>query len=222
MIVQAMGGLCNRLRVTLSYRALHGPIGVVWVPDGEICGARFDDVFCSLPGVTFLSSHGQGEHHKTCDPAPEAPRDWQHGYRQLQLREEYRERWAALRPGVPYSAIHVRRTDHARLAADNPTRDEEFVSFVQHAQPVVYVATDNGTTQAQYLTAVAESGRRPICASYIHTHARQDESGQRNTTLAEAALDLFMCAGADLFLGSRASSFSDAVEMLKRMGGWWS
>ena len=221
MIVHAIGGLANRLRVVLSHLATHGPIGVVWVPDGEIAGARFEDVFMPLAGVTFYY-HATGASCRTCDPAQFAPAGWEESYRKLHMRPEYRDKLNAIRPPEPYSAIHVRRTDHSAIAAQDPTRDEEFVEFIHHAYRLVYIATDNGTTQRQYINTVLETGRTPVYVAPIHEHERQDMSGQRNTTLADSAIDLFACAGAYTFEGTRHSSFSNTAMMLKRIGGWWS
>lgn len=214
MIVHAIGGLANRLRVVLSHLATHGPIGVVWVPDGEIAGARFEDVFMPLAAVTFYY-HATGASYRTCDPAPNAPAQWERDYALLHLRGDHAQRYRELRPVEPYSAIHVRRTDHDAIAAQDPTRDDEFAEFIQSAHRIVYIATDNGTTQRRFISAVLETGRTPVYVAPIHEHERQDMSGQRNTTLADSAIDLFMCAGADTFKGTRHSSFSNLIHTLR-------
>ena len=43
MIVETYAGLCNRLRVLLSYRARYGPIEVIWPRDPEIANGHFLD-----------------------------------------------------------------------------------------------------------------------------------------------------------------------------------
>ena len=214
MIVHAIGGLANRLRVVFSHRAKHGEIAVQWAPDGEIAGARFDDVFMAIPAVTFLYDD-RVPVGGTTDPAPNAPAQWERDYSLLRLRDDHAQRYCALRPGEPYSAIHVRRTDHSAIAAQDPTRDEEFVEFIHHAYRLVYIATDNGTTQRQYINTVLETGRTPVYVAPIHEHERQDMSGQRNTTLADSAIDLFACAGAYTFKGTRHSSFSNLIQTLR-------
>ena len=42
MIVETYAGLCNRLRVLLSYRARYGPIDVIWPRDPEVQLQRGD------------------------------------------------------------------------------------------------------------------------------------------------------------------------------------
>lgn len=217
MIVHAYGGLSNRLRVIFSHLATHGPIGVVWVPDGEIAGARFEDVFMPLAGVTFYY-HATGASYRTCDPAPGAPAGWEESYRKLHLRPEYRDKLNAICPPEPYSAIHVRRTDHRDYApaCTDATQDEEFLRFIDdEAHQDVYIATDNGTTQREFRRYVERTCRKPHTNSLMHIHERQDVGGQRNSTLADAAIDLFICAGADDFMGSRHSSFTNLIHTLR-------
>ena len=222
MIVHCYGGISNRLRVILSYRAKYGEVDVVWLPDGEICGARFLDVFEPIAGVRFIEPKHES-YYRTCDPAPDVPPYWQEMYGRLTLRLEYHARWLVLRPSEPYDAIHVRRTDHhdyepARLA---PTTDETFYGFLSGATQPVWLATDNGTTQLQYMRGIRAAGRTCLVCDGIHVHERENMSGQRNTTLADAAIDLFMCAGAVNFFGSRHSSFTNAIHTLRNLTGWW-
>jgi hypothetical protein len=78
----------------------------------------------------------------------------------------------------------------------------------------VYLATDNGETQAQVLAAFSE-GRVHVGAR-ISGGARQDMNDHhRNGTLADAAVDLFVCAGAEQFLGAGFGSFSATIEILR-------
>jgi hypothetical protein len=224
--IEVTGGLCNRLRALLSYRAAHGKLEVVWCRDGEICGGHFRDVFEFLPGVRFISPR-DGVPAK-CAPADVPEAMWIEGYRELRLIPHIRRRYERMRPGEPYSAIHVRRTDNYEIVdmennGVQGTTDEEFIEWAAAATTPVYIATDNGTTQRKFIEAVQASGKRAMYAELIVEHARQNDGGQRNTSLECAALDLFMCAGSSAFLGTRAtSSFTHAVEQLRQMdGAWW-
>lgn len=219
MIIHAYGGLANRLRVILSYGSA-GYRYFRWDRDGEIAHARFDDVFVPLYGINFVDA---GVHTlRTCDPLQSAPPDWNQSYRLLRLRN-----WRLFhttRPIEPYGAIHVRRTDHVGYARElrNETPDTEFLSWLSTAPLRIYLATDNGDTQLEYMKAIRESGRDCFVYNNIIRHDNQDDGGVRNTSLTHAAVDLFICAGATSFKGTRESSFSDAITMLKELGGWWS
>lgn len=227
--VHAHGGLANRLRVVLSYLHVKGaPLEVVWWPDSQVAGGRFADVFEPLRGVRFLDA-GDAE-ESSCHPSPEAwaRQDWLLRYRDLRLVAAHREAaegWARFAPTKDYVAIHVRRTDHVALAEKlgERTPDEDFFAWCRRTpalQPV-YLATDNGTTQAHFLRALRELGKRPFAWSVLEPHDRENLHDHRNTTLAEAAIDLYACARARDFLGTRASSFTHTIEILRRIGGWW-
>ena len=213
MIVRVIGGLCNRLRTVLSYRAA-GVSLFQWVPDGEIANARFDDVFEPLAGVQFVDT--ESPDIVTCDPSHEAP-GWETNYRSLRLRPEHLARVKEVRPPYPYAAMHIRRTDHkdyepARL---DPTTDDEFHRWVATLPGVytVFLATDNALTQREFPFAIANR--------LIDSHPEQDTGGHRNTSLADAAVDIFVCAGAHCFMGSKHSSFTDTIVLLRSLGGWW-
>jgi len=223
MIIYAHGGLANRLRVILSFRSVYGPIDVLWKTDTQVSGARFVDVFEPLKNVRFVYTTETFD-TSTCHPCPEAKPGWQNSYRELTLLPAHRATLASLTANRPYSAVHIRRTDHVQLAKsyDKFTTDDQFVAWLRNAHSPIYLATDNGSTQAQFLAEIAETGKQVIVHGRIREHAEQDKHDHRNTGLADAAIDLFACAGAAWFMGSGASSFSDTATMLRKLGGWWS
>lgn len=222
MIIHCYGGLSNRLRVLLSYGAA-GYTMFRWDEDGEIAFGAFRDVFHSLAGLRFVTG-GSLQTFRTCDPLLTAPSNWQESYRLLRFRSECEDWYRHVRPESTYGAIHVRRTDHVAYARalNNETPDAEFYSWLETAPKRVYLATDNAKTQMQYWDKIRESGRTPFVSAQILEHLRQDEGGVRTTSLATAAIDLFACAGASSFKGTRESSFSDTIDMLHKLGGWWS
>jgi hypothetical protein len=229
VIVEAIGGLANRLRVVLSYWAAYSHIEVVWRPDGEIANAKFGDVFQALPGrVTFLEDHPSPQ-YRTTDPVHGVA--WAPRYGQLRLRADHYERWRVLRAtGTgPYDAMHVRRTDIVDYSKTipNPT-DEQFVAWGLERTRPIFVACDNGTTQRKLIraidptsTSVANAPPRVFFNRVIAVHDLENIGGVRNTTLADAAIDLFMCGGSADFLGTEMSSFTNAVHVLRGMDGWW-
>lgn len=220
MIVHAYGGLCNRLRVVLSYRAA-GVSEFRWDADGEIAGAHFGDVFRPLRGVSFVTG---GADLRTCDPCPSAPDGWQAAYRELTLIPCHLAAFQRLAATRPFGAMHVRRGDHVDYAKSlgTFTPDDEFVTWLQSAPERVYLATDTAKSQRAAEAWIMSANRTPIVHSDIASHPEEDVGGRRNTDLHIAALDLFACASADSFKGTRESSFSDTVRMLRAMKGWWS
>jgi hypothetical protein len=225
VVVEAIGGLANRVRVTLSYRAAYGRVDVVWRRTGEIGRSAWSDVFESLDGVRFFDDY-LAPVHKTTDPLHNS---WLPAYRDVRLRADHRARFEQLRAGVSicdrlerpsYQAMHVRRTDLGSDVAPNAQPDRDFVAWALRQPGPVYIATDNGTTQREMAAAIRE--KDPFFLATIPEHDRQNETDQRNTPLADAAIDLFFCAGADAFMGTNGSSFTSTVEALRQIHGWWS
>src|ERR1019366_423117 len=105
---------------------------------------------------------------------------------------------------------------------NNFTTDDEFRAWLKREPHDVYLATDNGTAQLQWMREIREAGRHCIVLDGIRVHDKENESGQRNTSLAAAAIDLFACAKASDFAGSGESSFSHLVRTLHDLTGWWS
>lgn len=228
--LHAMGGLANRLRTILSYRAVHGSIVCEWDPTKETAVAfgHFLDVFEPIQGVTFETPTDAwetvrhdggvlkiGDITYDNDPHREAPMDWTKGYLELQLRPEH----AARLPKGIYDAMHIRRTDLTPMAASlgNLTPDDEFFAWARTGWRPVWLATDNGTTQLLYQGKLKELGRQAMRLAPIQENERQDEHDFRNTTLADAAIDLFACSKAVDFKGTRESSFTLAIELLRRL-----
>ena len=213
MIVQAIGGLCNRLRVVLSWRAA-GATRFVWEPDEEICRAHFLGVFEPIDGVTWVDGEAD---LTTFDPCPHAPSNWQTAYNELQLLDGFMVGY--MKERRPYSAIHVRRTDHVALAKQcgTYTDDDAFRSWLKAAPSPIYVATDNAASQATFLDYIIRTlGKDAIASDMIEA-----SDHQRQTSLAQSVTDLFACAGSAQFMGSGESSFTNLIHTLRSMKGWW-
>lgn len=221
MRLHAVGGLCNRLRAVLSYRALHRDLEVLWRPDEYVSGVRFEDVFDPLEGVRFLSV-AAGWDVEDYAPAKDAPEDWEKSYGDLVpvgfLGQRIADTIEGLRGtgSLDYTAIHVRRTDHAAAVAFRGEALDPLGAYLDFAGPgPLYLATDNRETQTWfrahrlvYVSAVLRGEQ----AQDLHDH-------RRNGTLADAVVDLYVCSMASRFMGTRDSSFTDTIHALRRLYG---
>jgi hypothetical protein len=187
----------------------------VWHVDEYVSHASFEDVFEPLERVTFSTRGGWDiEDHGI---AQDAPRDWRRAYREFRPVSAIAARIAALKGDLtPYIAVHVRRTDMRPLASrlGVELRGDDVVEawIRKHAKGrPVYLATDNGETQARYLAL----GGVHIGASLTGRETQDEADHHRNGTLADAVVDLFTCAGAMRFLGSGFGSFSATIEILR-------
>ena len=162
-----------------------------------------------------------------------------------EVRARVDETLSALRPS--FLSLHIRRTDHCkwtrRLSSSNRQvawtcccmlthtfgqfastggsnlTDEDFAAFAAshralHAK--VFLATDNAATQAKVSAAAISTGQAVVTAQDIVP----DRSKLRQTSLEDAAVDIFTAAQADgPFMGTFSSSFSDTIMRLRKLGG---
>ena len=227
LYVMATDGLGNRLRVVLSFAAIAAERGrrlrVLW-PVNNVCPGRFEDAFEPLPNVTFVDQHDDSL------PRPRFPPPSHDFHPELKVRGEQAvsEAYRALRPtpavharvhaileelGASFLSLHLRRTDHW----GGPDTDEAFMDYVD-AQPRqhVFLATDNAATQEKLVAYATRHGTRVFTAQTIVA----DQTRLRQTSLPDAAVDLFVAAHATgPFKGTKTSSFSDTILRLRRQQG---
>jgi hypothetical protein len=226
--VICMGGLGNRLRVILSYRALYGEIVVRWARSTGVCRGSFLDVFEPLSGVTFEDAGDglaqdivarEGEIGPVSSASFVAPPSWPMGYLQLKPRPEVLERVAALKDGAlygePYVAIHARHSDHDENAArfGHVTTNDELLQWYHPRGGPLYLATECKKTEAWFRRAVPHV---IVNRDWDHQVIHYDE---RPGTLADAVVDMWMCLGAAAFRGTWISSFSETVSLMRCGGG---
>lgn len=238
LVIVAVEGLCNRLRATLSYRLVAHeqgrPLHVIWRKD-DYCPGHFLDVFLPIPGVKFFKSPPNGASlaslHAATDthPSVKATPNEAYSYAPLTpsdaLRQAIAQQLATC--GQSFAAMHVRRTDlFTAVPASQHTQDAEFEAWADSLVPrvnerraprhkdgvCIFVATDNAETQQRFLSTYGDAAK---------VHKRIKPSGAlRQTALAEAVVDLFVCAAASLgFMGSHYSSYSDAIRFLRAAHG---
>lgn len=216
--LHAVGGLCNRLRAILSYRDVYGSLEVVWEPDEYVSRGRWADVFEPLPGLSFRDDGAWDA--EDFAPHKDAPNGWQGAYGELYPVHAVRTRIRGFtgEDMPPYIACHVRRTDHVPdvgTHGGNMTRLSEFLDWAQGWDGPIYVATDNGETQIKLRNAWPD---RFLCGAALDGAEEQALTNHaRNGVLADAVVDLFVCARARRFKGSRASSFSETIEILREL-----
>lgn len=236
MRLRVHGGLCNRLRAMLSYGIVHPNLTVEWPVDSAIAFGRFEDVFEPMPGLHIVEPPpGAKTHNNGLDtwvdggtmvdlnPCTNAPKNWGYIYQALHLLPQHKE--SLLRVSQPpYIAMHVRRTDSVGYAKsiNQLLPDDAYITWAKgRLEPRVYLATDNGTTQREFIGVLRAVGKEVLVQTPILEHAEQDRHDYRNTSLVAAAIDMYACARAVGFKGSPASSFTHTIVALHEMGGWW-
>jgi hypothetical protein len=189
LYVKPTGGLGNYLRVIFSWlkraRAEQQGLTVVWERT-TACNGYYEELFEPVRDLTIVHWTTKPLNYEGCDPCGDYSL-----VRELTLKVASIETRAA---------IHVRGTDFGS------PQYEPFEQFIESCEDPVFLATDDVVTQRHFMTKYP--GR-------IKIHAEITGKGLRQTTLKVAAIDLFTCAKADKFLGTKNSSFTDIIELLR-------
>jgi hypothetical protein len=240
-IVEPIGGLSNRLRVIMAAKTLCEELGlnlkINWLYDSrfchemrksEICGTHFLEVFEPLQTVknteiSFVSTPElptvkNGENFYRGTDVGFARIRVSEFYKKLTAQYKFLKPRAYLREQIdlltkrhsPYRSLHIRRGDHLRYLKKikiEPDSLDKFESFIR-AEPggLFFLATDCKKTQL--LLTSKYKGR-------LFTSASLDSSATRPTSLQEAVVDIFLCVNSQKFLGTKLSSFSGLIQMLR-------
>ena len=220
MIIGVLGGLCNRLRVILSYKRTHRDLDVVWPANDEVTGARFEDVFEPLRGVRF---HHEGtadfwtnESEKGIAPA------WEDLYPLPRVTSVVSGLQRA--NGMPYIQIHVRRMDVTYLAkaAGHMTSDQDFADWVKNRPGFpLYISCDNRETQERLATRFEKDGRNVFLPPFLLVGQENVERGQapRHASMLHSVVNMYMGVDARDFMGSYESSGVVAIQKLREIRG---
>lgn len=215
MILEPMGGLCNRLRTILS--RLEQGLVVYWEPNWEVACGRWDEVFEPIEGVEIVYTSPPKVDLSTCEPS--RSHGWEH--RLLELRpvreiEDQVHGWRA-RLGGDYAAMHIRRTDVSWIAREEGSYQDDsyFRDFERsfRGKNSVFLATDNGETQRKFSQCMSN-----VSLSGIEECTRGDHT--RHSSLSDTVIDFFVCARARWFRGTQASSFSMMVDQMMKVTRW--
>ena len=193
LVVRAVGGMCNRLRVVLTWRRVaeqkRQPLVVEWLQSSG-CPGDFDE-FWTLPNeppvhivrdAASLLAHPGLQMDDSCRPHPAIGEDDTPAsaacYAALSPRSDLLEEAAAIAGRLGrFVALHVRRTDHKYGAKED---DDEYEAFVeQFGGAGVFLATDNVETQNHFAQRLGGrmSVLRPIPA--VQEQAISDEAATR-------------------------------------------
>ena len=221
MVVWPSGGLCNKLRVTLSYfeeaKLQNKELHVIW-DITEHCPGYFLDYFEPIDGITFYRSN---EAKLKLDYKGSAWHPDHHYRTKFQMYKNLKVLPSVqskiedniLLLGNNYIAVHVRRTDHVELAKKNNafTTDDDFFNFIEEHKQIqsLYVATDNQGTFDMFKNKYDSK----IKLEYTD---EQSLTSIRQTTIEQSIIDLFTCVYADQFKGSGWSSFSGTILSLRK------
>lgn len=209
IVLKPVSGLCNRLRAMFSYltyaRSINQHLLVAWNVTLE-CNGRFIDYFYVPNNVTIVPRYFGKIDYITNEPHPVT-----YNYNELRLLPHMEEKINTIKSILgKYIAVHIRRTDHILLAKQQQLylEDQAYIDFInKYPDYNVYIATDNIETQ-NYFNGLYGDRIKVI-------PSMNNSLNLRKTTLEQAIIDLYVCAGSDLFMGASYSSFTDTILMLR-------
>lgn len=217
--VEPTGGLCNYLRVVFSYKQFAMSKGecltVVWKVS-DMCNGFFLDFFEEVPDVTFVKE--ANDDTKVDYKGLDSHKEYVLGnidYSNLVLRPEMRasvdEIVSSL--GNNFIAVHIRRTDHTTGFSNDKklTSDDSFVKFIhENTCKNLYIATDNADTFKKFEKMFQSRMKALNCV-----RPEFSATSFRQTSLAQAIVDIFVCVRAKQFKGSYYSSFSNLIAFMR-------
>jgi hypothetical protein len=207
LIVKALGGLCNKLRVTFTYhekaKSENNKLIIIWTVD-QYCPGFFLDYFEPIENITFVrDSIGLKIDISTWEKNEAF--DNLSIYSKLKvlphLENKIKNNIELLENN--YVAVHIRRTDNEESIKKSP--DSTFIKFIDENKFAnLYIATDNPNTQNIFIKKYKDKIKTiNLIKSRINTI--------RYTNLELAIIDLYTCINASKFLGSYYSSFTDFI-----------
>ena len=214
IVIKPTGGLCNRLRVVISYyedaKMKNEKLIIVWHEDIN-CNGKYTDYFQPLPNVEFIYKKYDGKINYCGYSALYRVTNYESLKLLPSMIEIVNEKRKLLKDN--YMAIHVRRTDHIEVAKKRGryTSDEDFFQFIDKYKKdakYLYVAADNKETYTMFQTKYPKL--------IIFPYHEEVKKSKRNTSLHDAIIDLYMCICSKHFQFSGQSSFSDVILQIRK------
>jgi len=218
--VYAKCGLNNKLRVLLSYlyraNKENKKLKIIWHIYNE-CPEGFDKLFEPIDNVEIIYVENDiksiENDYNTWDEDNKEYIDANY-YNLLKpigsIQYEIDNRKRLLNNN--YIACHIRRTDalHHFAYKDLIKKDEDYIDFINQ-YPIdlkIYIATDCRDTQNNFINLY---GDRMV---YKKIKDSDNDKIVRQTTMQDAVVDMYVCAGANYFMRS-PGSFSDTITYLR-------
>jgi len=211
-------GLCNRLRVLLSYLYKANNEGkklrFIWGVNRD-CPGKFSDLFENIENVEISYTNDNNYDYDTYKEENQEYKNEQFKYYKLlkpvQSIQKEIDRVKNLLNNK-YVACHIRRTDilNYSWAVEKLVTDDKYIDFI-NSYPndyKIYIATDCKDTQKKFID---------IYGDRLVYKKIEDSTSFRQTLLEDAVIDLYVCANANYFMGSYFSSFTDTINELHKL-----
>lgn len=137
-------------------------------------------------------------------------------YKRLTLNKDIKNQVEAVAASQkPYNSMHIRRTDHLKwlqrtnLEVTPLSKFEDFIR--EQSAERVFLATDCISTRDYFVK------KYPKYIFYQGDLTQVEGAGERPSGLEQAVIDIFLCIKSQKFLGTKLSSFSGLIQILRRV-----
>jgi hypothetical protein len=219
IVVCGVSGVGNKVRVLLSYlykaRQERKKLIFYWFYEKDVCPEYYGNLFQNIPDVTIINiSSNFHVFYLLCNYIglhQENKEYINHKYYSLlkpipKLQDKINEYKHNLQNY--YISCHIRRTDSVGHVEFKHNTDEDYMNYIDShdSNLKIYIATDNRDTQEIFIKKYGDRlFIKPIIPS---TNVRQ-------TSVQDAIIDIYTCAGANYFMGTEGSSFSDMINYIR-------
>jgi len=212
IIVKNQNGLNNRLWTLLGYlhfaNSNNKKLKFIWIKDDH-CPGNFNDIFENIPNVEIIDKDIPFDIQTFGSPSDQWIKDKY--FRLLKPKSNIQKNIDLFKEKLQYNyiACHIRRTDIiGQDYVKKHTTDEDYINFInQHDSSLkIFIATDNKNTQ-DYFKSIYNN--RIICKDIIPS------KNLRQTSLEDAIVDMYVCAGSKYFLGYEGSTFSININLIR-------
>jgi hypothetical protein len=212
IIVFGQYGLNNKLNALLGYlnkaNKENRKLKFIWINEVN-CPGKFSDLFEDIPNLEIIDY--EIPHDIKTHWAPDDQYITDKYFNLLKPKPDIVKKIDEFKNvlGSKYIACHIRRTDIIGASwVTKHTTDEDYINFInQHDTNLkIFIATDNRETQDTYRLIY---GDRIVYKDIIPSN------NVRQTSLEDAVVDMYVCAGATYFLGYEGSSFSVSINLIR-------
>lgn len=221
--IKMYGGLCNKLRMLYPYLQYsiknNFSLKALW-HWSSACTENFDTLFNPHPNLQIVYNDydiiGDIDYSGCNVPKKiEEITDYSTCYLLFNPKSYIREAintYLLSINNIAYNAVHIRRTDHTSLAKQHKrfTDDNVFFDYIYKSDLPVYVATDCIDMQNKLINIFTKK--------ILFYEKIQPTDQLRQTSIANAIIDIIICSLSNDFLGSGYSSFSAFIVGLKTCG----
>jgi hypothetical protein len=216
IVVCGLSGVGNRVRVLLSYlykaRKENKKLIFYWLYEKEVCPEYYNNLFQNIPDLEIRNNNYIYNADCNYIGLNEENKDYINDkyYLLLKPTPDLQEKINEYKKNLHnyYVSCHIRRTDSINHNAFKHNTDEDYMNYIdKHDSNLkIYIATDNRDTQNIF---IKKYGNRLFIKPIIPSN------NVRQTSVQDAIIDIYTCAGAKYFMGTEGSSFTDMINYIR-------